>query len=73
MPEKESLAPSLHLATEKGCTALKRLGGLGKKANQRSEVSLRAKGGNIPVAKAIYGEQVAFVVNDVIAMRTANS
>jgi hypothetical protein len=25
------------------------------------------------VAKAIYGEQAAFVVNDVIAMRTANS
>jgi hypothetical protein len=30
-------------------------------------------GGKIPAAKGIDGEQAAFVVNDVIAMRMANS
>jgi hypothetical protein len=34
-------------------------------------VKKRGAAGTIPVAKAIYGELAAFIVNDVIAMRRA--
>jgi hypothetical protein len=32
----------------------------------------RAEGGKIPVAKVVFGKQGEFVINEVIAMRTAN-
>ncbi len=46
--------------------------GVDGRRNGREYAEGKPEGGKVPVAKAVFGEQAAFVVNDVIAMRTAS-